>query len=66
MVFAALALTQHIEATTGWSISKFVKTTRCYREVVIEVGDQLITVADPLPDDLRTAINAISASRDAH
>jgi len=43
-----------------------VKTTRRYREVVIEVGDELITAADPLPDDLRTAINAISTSRDAH
>ena len=66
VVFAALALTRHIEEATGWSISKFVKTTRRYREVVIEVGDQLITAADPLPDDLRTAINAIGASRDAH
>lgn len=65
LVFAALALTRHIEATTGWPISKSVKTTRRYREVAIEVGDQLITAADPLPDDLRTAINAISASRDA-
>jgi hypothetical protein len=66
VVFAALAITRHIETSTGWSIKKFVTTTRRYREVVIEVGDQLITAADPLPDDLHTAINAISASRDAH
>ena len=60
VVFAALAVSRHIEATTGWSIRRFVKTTRRYREVVIEAGDQLITAADPLPDDLHNAIQAIS------
>jgi hypothetical protein len=52
--------------SAGWSIKRFVKTTRRYREVVIEAGDQLITAADPLPDDLRTAIHAISTPRGAH
>ena len=66
MVFAALAVTRHIEAATGMSIKKFVRTTRRYREVVIAAGDQLITAADPLPDDLRHAINAISIPRAAH
>ena len=60
VVFAALAVSRHIEATTGWSIRRFVKTTRRYREVVIQAGDQLITAADPLPDDLHDAIQAIS------
>ena len=55
VVFAALAVTRHIETSTGRSIKKFVKTTRRYREVVIAAGDQLITAADPLPDDLRDA-----------
>ena len=66
VVFAALAVTRHIEATTGMSIKKFVKTTRRYREVVIAAGDQLITAADPLPDELRHAINAISTPRRGH
>jgi hypothetical protein len=66
VVFAALAVTRHIETSTGMSIKRFVKTTRRYREVVIAAGDQLITAADPLPDDLRQAINAISASRPVH
>ena len=31
IVFAALAVSRWIEARTGWSIRKFVKTTRRYR-----------------------------------
>lgn len=48
------------------SIKKFVRTTRQYREVVIQAGDQLITAADPLPDDLATAIRAITSNNTAH
>ncbi len=66
VVFAALAVSRHIEAATGWSIKKFVRTTRRYREVVIAAGDQLITAADPLPDDLADAIAAISRPGGAH
>jgi hypothetical protein len=60
VVFAALAISRHIEATTGWSIKRFVRTARRYREVVIAAGNQTITAADPLPDDLAQAIRAIS------
>ena len=55
-----------IETSTGMSIKKFVTTTRRYREVVIAAGDQLITAADPIPGELRQAINAISEPRTAH
>jgi hypothetical protein len=33
------------------------------RTIQIQAGDHLITAADPLPDDLRQAIEAINASR---
>jgi hypothetical protein len=59
IVFAALALTRWIENTTDWSIRKFVTTTRRYRTITIQAGDHTITAADPLPDDLRTALDAI-------
>lgn len=59
IVFAALAVARWIENTTGWSIRKFVKTARRYREVTITTGAQTITAADPLPDDLQTAIDLI-------
>ncbi len=59
IVFAALAVTRVIEARTGWSIKKFVTTTRRYRTITIQAGPQTIAAADPLPDDLQEAINAI-------
>ena len=67
IVFAALAVSRWIEAQTSWSIRKFVKTARRYRTIEIQAGRQTITAADPLPDDLRQALEAISrSSRSAH
>jgi hypothetical protein len=61
-VFAALAVSRWIEHVTGWSIRKFVKTARRYRTIQIQAGDHIITAADPVPDDLRQAIDAVNAS----
>ena len=66
VVFAALAVTRCIEDHTGWSIKKFVRTTRRYRTIEIQAGDQTITADDPLPDDLAAALNAIHGVRVAH
>ena len=60
IVFAALAVTRWTEARTGWSIRKFVKTARRYRTIEIQAGRQTITAADPVPDDLRQALDAIN------
>lgn len=60
IVFAALAVSRWIEARTGWSTRKFVKTTRRYREITIQAGRQVITAADPVPGDLRQALDAIN------
>jgi hypothetical protein len=60
IVFAALAVSRWIEARTGWSIRKFVKTARRYRTIQIQAGQHTITAADPLPDDLRQALDAIN------
>jgi Transposase DDE domain len=62
IVLAALAVSRWIEHQTGWSIRKFVKTTRRYRTIEIQAGDHVITAADPLPDDLRDALNKISSA----
>jgi hypothetical protein len=59
IVFAALAVGRWIEETTGWSIKKFVKTARRYRTIDIQLGDHIVTAADPLPDDLNTALETI-------
>jgi hypothetical protein len=58
--FAALAVSRWIETQTGWSIRKFVKTPRRYRTIEIQARRHTITAVDPLPDDLRQALDAIS------
>ena len=60
IVFAALAVSRWIEAQTSWSIRKFVKTARRYRTIEIQAGRQTITAADPLSDELRQALEAIT------
>jgi Transposase DDE domain len=66
IVFAALALSRWIEHQTSWSIRKFVKTARRYRTVEIQAGDHVITAADPIPNDLRQALDAINSRTGAH
>jgi hypothetical protein len=61
IVVTALAVSHWIEHQTGWSIKKFVRTTRRYRTVTIKAGNQTITAADPLPDHLRDALLTIRA-----
>lgn len=59
IVFAAMAVTHWIETQTGWSIKQFVRTTRRYRTITIQAGQQTLTAADPLPDDLVQALAEI-------
>jgi hypothetical protein len=63
IVFTALAVSRWIEHHTGWSIRRFVKTARRYRTIQIQAGDHVITAADPLPNELRLALDAINSSR---
>ena len=53
-----MAVSHRIEHQTSW-IKKFVCTARRYRIVRIKAGRQILTAADPLPDDLREAIAKI-------
>jgi hypothetical protein len=66
IVFAALAVSRWIENQTGWSIRKFVRTTRRYRTIEIKAGDHTITAADPLPADLSEALDRIHRHTGAH
>jgi hypothetical protein len=66
VVFAALAVSRWLEDRTGWSIKKFVRTTRRYRTIQIQAGNHTITAADPLPDDLRDALDRIHTEPTAH
>jgi hypothetical protein len=66
IVLAALAVSRWIEHQTGWSIRKFVRTARRYRTIQIQAGPQTITAADPLPDDLRQALDRIHGPSTTH
>ncbi len=65
-MFAALAVSRWAEDRTGWSIRKFVRTSRRFRTIEIEAGPHTITAADPLPDHLRGAIDRINGRSGAH
>jgi hypothetical protein len=41
-VFAALAVSHWIERQTGWSMMKFVRTSRRYRTVQIRAGNRVL------------------------
>ena len=56
-----LAVGHWIEHQTGWSIKKFVRNARRYRTVQIRAGQQTLTAADLIPDDLREAITKINS-----
>jgi hypothetical protein len=54
-----MAVSHWIEHQSGWSIKKFVRTARRYRTVTIQAGRQILTAAEPLPDDLAEALAKI-------
>jgi hypothetical protein len=60
-VFVALAVSRWIEQATGWSSHKFVKTARRYRTIKSR-RYRTITDADPLPDEVRQALEAINCT----
>jgi hypothetical protein len=59
IVFAAMAVSHWVEHQSGWSVKKFVRTARRYRTVTIQAGRQILTAAEPLPDDLAEALAKI-------
>ena len=65
VVFAALAVSHHIEQATGWTIKRFVRTFRQYRDVTLSVAGQTITASQPIPADEADTLTKIKNS-DAH
>jgi len=66
IVFGALAVSRWIEQATGWSIRKFVKTTRRYRTIEIQAGTHVLTAADPLTSELHEILGRIYRDPSAH
>jgi hypothetical protein len=65
-IVLAMAVSRWIEHQTGWSIRRLVKTARRYRTIQIQAGPHTVTAADPIPDDLRAALNEINNTSVAH
>jgi hypothetical protein len=64
---AALAVSRWIEAQTGWSTRKFVRTARRHGVIEIQAGGHCITAADPAAQRPAEGSNKISnASQDGH
>ena len=60
-----LAVSHHIEQATGWTIKRFVRTFRQYRDVTLTVAGQTITASQPIPADEADTLTKIKNS-DAH
>jgi len=48
------------------SINKFARTARRYRTMQIRAGQQILTAADPLPENLRDALAKTTSPDSAH
>jgi hypothetical protein len=57
-----------VDRASDWLVDPQVRQDRkAHRTIEIQAGDHVITAADPLPDDLRDALNEIcNARRVAH
>jgi transposase len=62
IVFAALAVTRWLERRTDWSIKKLITSLRRYHAIEIQAGDQIVTAADPLPNDIRATLQRLHGS----
>ena len=61
VVFAALAVSRHLQDATGTSINKLVRTLRPLRTVRIDVGGHPITAAPQITGDARALLDQLPA-----
>ena len=54
-MFAALAVTRWLEQSSGSSIKKLITSLHRYHTIQIQAGDQIVTAADLIPDNIRAA-----------
>ena len=61
VVFAALAVSRHLQDATGTSINKLIRTLRRLRTVRIDVGGHPITAAPQITGDARALLDQLPA-----
>jgi len=59
VVFAALAISRHLQDTTGTSIKKIVQTLRAARSATIEINGQRLTLDPELTPTARDLLNQL-------
>ena len=59
IVFAALAVSRHLQDATGVSVKKLVRTLRLLRTVQINVGGHTITAAPQITGDARNILDQL-------
>ena len=59
MVFAALAVSRHLQNRTGMSIKKIVRTLRRIHTVIVDVDGHELTARTPLDEDSQAIVTAV-------
>ncbi|MHA3722486.1 hypothetical protein ACXR2T_01265 [Leucobacter sp. HY1910] len=59
VVLAALAVSRWVEARSGWSIRRVVKTFRRYKRIELSVNGQLVVASDPVESDDAAVVAAL-------
>jgi hypothetical protein len=62
IVFAALAISRHLQAATGLSIKRIVRTLREVRSATIEINGQRLTLDPDLPPHAHEILTALDHS----
>ncbi|WP_218883089.1 IS1634 family transposase [Spinactinospora alkalitolerans] len=63
IVFTALAMSRYMQAKTGFSIRKIIRTLRPVLEVDVDIGGHTHTATEPLTDDAPHIITAIDTGK---
>lgn len=66
IVFTALAVARHIEARTGISIKKFVRTLEPVRTGVVSVGSETFELKPEIPDAVSSLLKRLSSGKSMH
>ena len=61
VVFAALAVSRHLQEATATSIKKIVQTLRAARSATIEINGQRLTLDPELPNTARDILNRLQS-----
>ncbi len=60
IVFAALAISRHLQNASGISIKKLVQTLRPIRSATVQINGEQLTLDPDIPDRAQTILDAIS------